>query len=237
MTSGLGRAKEVVKPARRGRKMRPWFRQEDNGAYMQARIGAISTLCLTAVLAAGCSSTPFGRDEPRQVAVRPAPLTAAPTGQVTAAPLAPPVGATAPATGALPANTAPGLAALDPAMRNGTAATSPEITPASTAGPAPAGAASGAPLARTDLIGSWTVAAAGDSCQLSMVLTTWTGGYRASTRGCKNEALKGISAWNLEGQQVQLFNDTGATVARLYASSKTQFNGQTEGGGPVSVSR
>jgi hypothetical protein len=37
--------------------------------------------------------------------------------------------------------------------------------------------------------------------------------------------------WNLEGQQVQLFNDTGATVARLYASSKTQFNGQDGGRG------
>ena len=70
------------------------------------------------------------------------------------------------------------------------------------------------------MLGSWTVAAAGNSCQLTMVLTTWTGGYRASTRGCSNEALSGISAWNLEGNQVQLMNDTGATVARLYPASK-----------------
>jgi hypothetical protein len=49
--------------------------------------------------------------------------------------------------------------------------------------------------------------------------------------------LQSISAWNMEGGQVQLMSDTGATVARLYPASKTQLNGQTEGGGPVSVSR
>jgi hypothetical protein len=92
-------------------------------------------------------------------------------------------------------------------------------------------------VGRTDLLGGWTVAAAGDSCQLFMTLTTWSGGYRASTRGCSNAALTGISAWNMEGPQVQLLNDSGATLARLYPASKTQFNGQTEGGGPITVSR
>jgi hypothetical protein len=92
-------------------------------------------------------------------------------------------------------------------------------------------------VGRTDLLGGWTVAAAGDSCQLFMTLTTWSGGYRASTRGCSNAALTTISAWNMEGPQVQLLSDSGATIARLYPASKTQFNGQTEGGGPISVSR
>ena len=49
-----------------------------------------------------------------------------------------------------------------------------------------------------------------------MTLTTWAGGYRASTRGCSNAPLQTISAWNMEGGQVQLLNDAGATVARLY---------------------
>jgi hypothetical protein len=70
-----------------------------------------------------------------------------------------------------------------------------------------------------------------------MTLTTWSGGYRASTKGCNSDALKTISAWNMEGRQVQLLNDTGTTVARLFPSSKTNFSGQTQGGGPVSVTR
>jgi hypothetical protein len=92
-------------------------------------------------------------------------------------------------------------------------------------------------VGRTDLLGGWTISAAGDSCQLFMTLTTWAGGYRASTRGCTSPSLQTISAWNMEGSQVQLLDDAGATVARLYPTSKTQFNGQTQGGGPVSVLR
>jgi hypothetical protein len=117
------------------------------------------------------------------------------------------------------------LAALDPSMQT------------SSTTPATATAPGTVELGRTDLLGGWTINAAGESCQLFMTLTTWSGGYRASTRGCTNAALQGVSAWNLESGQVQLFNDSGATIARLYASSKTQFSGQTEGGGPIAVTR
>jgi hypothetical protein len=172
-----------------------------------------ATLGLTALLTAGCSvSNPFDDDDRARA---PEPLPAAPAGSVSATPLPPP-----PGTPTDP--TAPsGLAALDPALQT-PAATTPAAT---------------TEIGRTDFLGSWTIAAAGDSCQLSVALTTWTGGYRASTRGCTNQALQSVSAWNLEGNQVQLMNDTGATIARLYPASKTQFNGQTEGGGPISVSR
>jgi hypothetical protein len=180
---------------------------------MALRTQAVIALGLTALLAAGCSiSNPFGRDRARSQ--RPTPIVAAPAPSVTAMPLPPPPGAEA-----APAS---GLAALDPAAQGTTGA-----VPASR----------DVQLGRTDFLGSWTIAAAGDSCQLSVALTTWTGGYRASTRGCSNTALQSISAWNMEGGQVQLMSDTGATVARLYPASKTQLNGQTEGGGPVSVSR
>lgn len=203
---------------------------------MVARYQAIMTIGLTAVMSAGCSSVmPFGRDEPRAAARAPAPLAAAPTGSVTAAPLPPPGGiaTAAPATGA-----PTGLAALNPGS-----GAAPSSTPAAPGLPgAPAATPPGRPatdvvVGRTDLLGGWTVAAAGDSCQLFMTLTTWSGGYRASTRGCSNAALTKISAWNMEGPQVQLLSDSGATLARLYPTTKTQFSGQTEGGGPITVSR
>jgi hypothetical protein len=174
---------------------------------------------LVAMTASGCSLNVFGRDEPRYPP--PTPIAAAPTGTVTGTPLPPPEGSvTGGATGATG-----GLASLDPSVG----------TEASAAAPAPAGATTD--IGRTDLLGGWTINAAGDSCQLFMTLTTWAGGYRASTRGCGNATFQGISAWNIEGGQVQLLNDAGTTVARLYASSRSQLNGQTPGGGPVTVTR
>ncbi len=107
------------------------------------------------------------------------------------------------------------------------------------AGAAPSAAGGGAGgLGRTDLLGGWTISSSGDSCQLFMTLTTWTGGYRASTRGCSNGVLKSISAWNLDGKQVVLAGAAGAPVARLSSSGNNRFDGRTEGGAtPVTFYR
>ena len=185
---------------------------------MAIKFHTLVTVAVTAALASGCSWISFGNDEPRSRA--PEPLAAVPSGSVTGATLPPPGGMTAPSTTSASPT---GLAALDPA--------------AQTAATTPSDAAGGATVGRTDLLGGWTISAAGDSCQLFMTLTTWAGGYRASTRNCKSAPLQTISAWNMEGNQVQLLNDAGTTIARLYPASKTQFNGQTEGGGPVTVTR
>ena len=161
----------------------------------------------------------FGRDNARYEA--PEPVAAMPAGSITGTTLPPP-GQTDMAATAQPV---PGATATDPSQQ--------------VAGVAPTAtiAAGDTTVGRTDLLGGWTITAAGDSCQLFMTLTTWAGGYRASTRGCTNAALQTISAWNMESGQVQLLNDSGTTIARLYPASKTLFNGQTEGGGPVTVSR
>jgi len=182
---------------------------------MATRSHIFAAVGITAVLTSGCSMLSFGRNEP--AAMAPAPLVAAPTGSITGAALPPPDGLTPPAAPS-------GLAALDP---------NAQVPAPAIAVPASASVEVG----RTDLLGGWTISAAGDSCQLFMTLTTWAGGYRASTRGCTNPALQTISAWNMESGQVQLLNDSGTTIARLYPASKTLFNGQTEGGGPVIVSR
>ena len=84
-------------------------------------------------------------------------------------------------------------------------------------------AASG--LGRTDLLGGWTITADGDSCQLFMTLTSWTGGYRASTRGCNSDLLKSISAWNLDGGQVVLAGQGGTPLAHLQSSGNNRFDG------------
>ncbi len=101
----------------------------------------------------------------------------------------------------------------------------------------PTAPAAAGPVGRTDLLGGWTIASSGDSCQLFMTLTSWTGGYRASTRGCASAELKSISAWNLNGSQVVLAGQGGSPVATLQSAGGTRFDGQTSAGGPVSFYR
>ncbi len=91
--------------------------------------------------------------------------------------------------------------------------------------------ASSGGIGRTDLLGGWTITSGGDSCQLFMTLTSWTGGYRASTRGCNSDVLKSISAWNLQGKQVILAGQGGKPVAHLASAGTNRFDGQVDGQG------
>lgn len=96
----------------------------------------------------------------------------------------------------------------------------------------------GVSVGRTDLLGGWTISSGGDSCQLFMSLTTWTGGYRASTRGCNSPSLAGIAAWDLNGSTVTLKGGDGAaSVATLNATSPQSFSGSTAQGAGITVSR
>ncbi|RAI04512.1 hypothetical protein DLJ53_04410 [Acuticoccus sediminis] len=93
-------------------------------------------------------------------------------------------------------------------------------------------------VGRTDLLGGWTISSGGDNCQLFMSLTTWTGGYRASTRGCSQPSLAGIAAWDLNGSTVTLKGGDGsAAVATLRANSAQNFSGSTAEGSGITVSR
>lgn len=92
-------------------------------------------------------------------------------------------------------------------------------------------------VGRTDLLGGWKLSSSGDNCMAFMTLTTWSGGYRANTRGCATPVLSGIAAWDLNGNQVVLKDGSGTIVAQLYSSGAGQFNGQTSLGVPISLYR
>ncbi len=92
-------------------------------------------------------------------------------------------------------------------------------------------------IGRTDLLGGWKLASAGDSCMAFMTLTSWSGGYRANTRGCATPVLSGIAAWDLNGKQVVLKDGSGLIVAQLYSSAPGKFDGQTSTGSPISLYR
>jgi hypothetical protein len=140
----------------------------------------------------------------------PAPLQPQPVSPVSAQPLPPPV-----------------AAPVDPALADQAALATP-------AAPDPSAAVE---IRRPDLVGGWTIASGGESCQLFMSLTTWSGGYRANTRGCSSDELKGLGAWDLAGKQIILKDANGATVATLLASTTTRFSGSSTSGRGVQVFR
>jgi hypothetical protein len=117
----------------------------------------------------------------------------------------------------------------------------PELAEPATAADAIAvvdSSATGSTLGRSELLGGWTVSSGTETCQLFMTLTSWTGGYRATTLGCQSTELKSISAWNLEGTQIVLAGGTGSPIARLSSTGGNRFDGQTlTEGTPISFYR
>jgi hypothetical protein len=90
---------------------------------------------------------------------------------------------------------------------------------------------------RENVLGQWSLSGPSDSCQLNVALTSWEGGYRASTRGCHSPELTSVGAWNLESDLVVLKDNEGNPVARLARTGPTRFDGRLELGGSVSMSR
>ncbi len=177
------------------------------------RNARLAIILLLSVSAAGCQRLGLGQSNPP-------PLPAAPTPPVASQPLEPlsPVESDS----------------LDPVVEPGQLPG--EQTglgqPMSSEPPA-----SAREIGRSDMLGGWSLASGSDNCKLFMTLTTWSGGYRANTRGCGDEGLKGIAAWDLNGRQVILKDSSGTTVAQLYASAPERFNGQTALGASISVFR
>ncbi|WP_068311388.1 AprI/Inh family metalloprotease inhibitor [Polycladidibacter hongkongensis] len=91
-------------------------------------------------------------------------------------------------------------------------------------------------VGRSELLGGWNVSSGASSCKLFMTLTTWSGGYRANTRGCDDGNLSRIAAWNLNGNTVVLKDASGGDIATLSGGGAT-FSGQTSSGEPISFQR
>jgi hypothetical protein len=165
-------------------------------------------LVVAAVIAVG-GCTRLGMGGPSSEPLTPAPLNPAPVGGVTAGTLPPP----------------PGVDAGGGMVGAGSG----------DAGFAVAATGTGSRPTQEDLLGSWTITNGSDSCQLNLSLTSWTGGYRASTRGCYGAELTSISAWRLEGGHVVLLSD-GQQLGQLAQTAATRFDG-TLGSMPVTVYR
>ena len=109
-----------------------------------------------------------------------------------------------------------------------------------TSGPTPEelqNVAANAPeVTRDSMVGRWTIATSGSTCDVFLALTQWTGGYRAASRGCADQ-VSTISAWNVVGKEVVLNDSSGNRFAGLYKTGETRFEGTTAAGQPINLSR
>ena len=217
-----------------------------------AGIGRILALAAIGLLVSSCGSR-FGGRIPSLPASPTRPVAQRPLGPMTLEP-----GQTAPAPGQQAANDAANTGEKVAGVEGGTgdaaAATDAADGATSAAGLAggaaadgsgavtalatpPADANSSVKLGRADLLGGWKITSDTDQCQLFMNLTSWKGGYRATTRGCSSPALQNISAWDLNGRQVTLKDGNGAAIATVFPTEAERFSGQTAGGSKLSVFR
>lgn len=87
------------------------------------------------------------------------------------------------------------------------------------------------------LSGAWTISDSSGSCQLFLTNTTWTGGLRASTRGCASPELQKVSAWNTSDKEIILKDLDSQEIARLARTAQTQYQGVLASGGGVAFFR
>jgi hypothetical protein len=186
---------------------------------------ALGTVFLAAILLAGCQSSRFSSVYSRPQPSTYEPLTPAPAvGAIEQSQLPPP--------GSTTATNDPSQFPDAPLAPGQTAGENPEATGTGTE----TASAAGPQLSRDSLVGAWKVSTSGQSCQMFVTLTKWTGGYRAGTRGCPGEAAN-VAAWDLKGSEVVFLDSGGNTVARVYSSGNSVFSGQTSGGQPILLTR
>lgn len=85
------------------------------------------------------------------------------------------------------------------------------------------------------MIGSWK-AGGGDSCQVFLTLTKMGSMSRGGSRGCSGDLTK-MRGWDVKGQQVVFYDDSGNQIAALYSSGGNRYDGQTSGGQAINLSR
>jgi hypothetical protein len=167
----------------------------------------IMVVALSALAVAGCQS-----ERMSSLNTRAEPLPAVPAGTVTGSQLPPPA---TPDPSQFPAAPQQQVAAAPPITQP--PASAPDITAGGVAG-------------------VWTASVSGQSCKVATPQTKFGAGFRAGPLRCP-APIDGVKSWNVAGKQLTLHDANGSVLARLYSSGPEKFDGQTESGVPISLSR
>ena len=86
------------------------------------------------------------------------------------------------------------------------------------------------------MVGNWRVSNGGANCDMFLTLTNLGSGSRGGTRGCTGD-LTAMGSWEVSGKMVQFKNRSGDTIGRVYKTSDARYDGTTNNGQPLSLSR
>lgn len=91
---------------------------------------------------------------------------------------------------------------------------------------------------RTSVTGNWTAReASGGSCRVTLSSAPTLDLYKASSSGCQSRELQRISAWELRGDEVYLYEPGGGIAARLKQSGGTFEGAAAKTGAPVTLTK
>ncbi len=193
-------------------------------------------IVMMALAVAGCTRSTNALNVNTQAP--PQPLPSVPSGNVQSAqlepiakPVARPLVPTPSVVSAPTAPTAPQLPEV-PAVEE----LPPEPKPVETASLQPK-PPSNEPLTHEPLAGSWNVASDSTGCRAILAFTKWSGGFRATTLRCNAAELKTVTAWDVKGPKVILFNENGGQVASLSSVGAERYAGVTSSGKAITFSR
>lgn len=182
----------------------------------------------------------FGNSD--RVAARPpaAPrIETAPSARVDSSPLAPPPGSGEISQPSQPVE--PGVDAADGTTPGTSQPTTTPSQPPQTARVEPPKVApkeeSSGPT-RSSVTGNWNAReAAGGSCRVTLSSSPKLDLYGASTSGCQSRDLQRVTAWELRGEEVYLYEPGGAVAARLKARSRSMDGTLAKTGAPLTLSK
>ncbi|SIQ90506.1 Protease inhibitor Inh [Rhizobium sp. RU20A] len=97
-------------------------------------------------------------------------------------------------------------------------------------------AANALDVKKEGMVGNWRVSNGGTSCDMFLTLTNLGSGSRGGTRGCVGE-LTTMGSWEVAGKQVVLKDRSGNPIGRVFKTADNRFDGQTNSGQPLSLSR
>ncbi len=177
-----------------------------------------------AVALAGCQSTPRLGDVDNGGTQPLAPLQAAPQGSVQSSNLGAPQGTYPSAPGSDMNN------GMNNGQNNGMGGQQGGTQVASLP------PASAQPVTAGGVAGVWNASLAGQSCRIATPQTKYGQGYRAGPLRCPG-TLANLASWSVNGKQLVLYDANGSTLASLYSTGPSRFDGQTTTGQQLSLSR
>jgi hypothetical protein len=95
-----------------------------------------------------------------------------------------------------------------------------------------------APSGRSAVVGAWTARdAAGGTCRVQLSSAPALDLYRASSSGCANGDLAGVTAWDYRDGEVYLYQRGGTVAARLRTGGGALAGVLAKSGAPLTLSR